>query len=158
MSSKVKKKKGNKKTSQVRPFRFLEKIAIADAAFEAQARTLEELFVNCAKATFDAMVDFKTVTPNQVEKLKLENKTLEDLLFDWLAELIYLKDLKAMLFKEFSVKIYKNENYRLEGEVKGEAIDQNKHELRADVKAVTYHLFEVKKTNRLWKAKVILDI
>ncbi|OGC84568.1 MAG: hypothetical protein A2V73_02075 [candidate division Zixibacteria bacterium RBG_19FT_COMBO_42_43] len=136
----------------------MEKIAIADAAFEACGKTLEELFVNCAKATFEAMVDFKTVTPNQVEKLKLENKTLEDLLFDWLAELIYLKDYKAMLFKEFSVKIQKNTNYVLEGEAKGEAINQNKHNLRADVKAVTYHLFEIKKSDRLWRAKVILDI
>ena len=158
MSLKAKKKKGKKKTSRVRPFKFLEKIAIADAAFEAYGKTLEELFINCAKATFEAMVDLKTVTLEQTETVKLENKTVDDLLFDWLAELIYLKDLKAMLFKKFSVKIYKNENYRLEGEVKGEAIDQNKHELRADVKAVTYHLFEVKKTNRLWKAKVILDI
>src|SRR3990170_6925954 len=129
MNSKAKKKKSKKKTRRIQPFRFLEKIAIADAAFEAYGKTLEELFVNCAKATFEAMADLKTVTPDQVETVKLENKTVEDLLFDWLAELIYLKDLKAMLFKEFSVKIYKNENYRLEGEVKGEAIDQNKHEL-----------------------------
>lgn len=158
MSLKAKKKKSKKKTSRIQPFRFLEKIAIADVAFEAYGKTLEELFVNCAKATFEAMVDFKTVTPNQVEKLKLENKTLEDLLFDWLAELIYLKDYKAMLFKEFSVKIQKNTNYVLEGEAKGEAINQNKHNLRTDVKAVTYHLFEIKKANQLWKAKVILDI
>jgi len=158
MSLKTKKKKGKKKTSRIQPFKFLEKIAIADAAFEAYGKTLEELFVNCAKATFDVMADLETVTPNQAETVKLENKTVEDLLFDWLAELIYLKDYKAMLFKEFSVKVQKNTNYILEGEARGENINQSKHNLRTDVKAVTYHLFEVKKAYRLWKAKVILDI
>lgn len=158
MSLKAKKKKDKKKPRRFRPFKFLEKIAIADAAFEAYGKTLEELFVNCAKATFEAMVDSKTVTPNYTEKIQLENKTLEDLLFDWLSELVYLKDYKAILFKDFSVKIQKNTNYRLEGEAKGEAINPQKHKLRADVKAVTYHLFEVKKTERYWKARIILDI
>ncbi len=158
MSSKAKKKKGKKRTRRIAPFKFLEKIAIADAAFEAYGKTLGELFINCAKATFEAMADLKTVTPEQVETIKLENKTVEDLLFDWLAELIYLKDLKAMLFKDFSVKVQRNTNYRLEGEARGEAINPQKHKLRADVKAVTYHLFEIKKSDRFWKARVILDI
>ena len=114
--------------------------------------------MNCAKATFEAMADLKTVTPTQTEKIVLENKTLPDLLFDWLAELIYLKDYKAILFKDFSVKIKQNENYKLEAEVKGEAINQKKHQLRVDVKAVTYHMLEVKKYKGIWKAKVILDI
>ncbi len=158
MSLKTKKRKSKKKIRRIQAFKFLEKIAIADAAFEAYGKTLEELFINCAKATFDAMADLETVTPKQIETVKLENKTVEDLLFDWLAELIYLKDLKAMLFKDFSVKIQKNINYRLEGKAKGEAINPQRHKLRADVKAVTYHLFEVKKVNRLWKARIILDI
>ena len=158
MSLKAKKKKGKKKPRRIAPFKFLEKIAIADAAFEAYGKTLEELFVNCAKATFEAMVDSKTVTPNYTEKIQLENKTLEDLLFDWLSELVYLKDYKAILFKDFSVKIIKNANYKLVAEVKGEAINQQKHLLRADVKAVTYHMLEVKKYKGIWKARIILDI
>jgi len=158
MSLKAKKKKSRRTSSRIVPFRFLEKIAIADVAFEACGRTLEELFVNCAKATFESMTDLKKVPPEITELVKLENKTIEDLLFDWLAELIYLKDYRAMFFSDFSVKIYKNKLYHLEGEAKGEAINPKKHEMRADVKAVTYHLLEVKKTNSTWKAKLILDI
>ncbi len=158
MSLKVRKRKNKSKARPVPPFKFLEKIAIADIAFEACGKTKEELFVNCAKATFESMVDLKTVTPTQTEKVVLENKNLSDLLFDWLSELVYLKDCQSVVFKDFSVKIRQNLNYRLEADVKGETINPKKHKLRADVKAVTYHLFEVKKTNRLWKAKVILDI
>lgn|SRR5574341_22802 len=158
MSLKVRKRKTKARARSANQFKFLEKIAIADIAFEAYGKTREELFVNCAKATFEAMVDLKTVTPTLTEKINLENKNLPDLLFDWLSELVYLKDYRGMVFKDFSVIIDQNSNYRLEAEAKGEKINPQKHKLRADVKAVTYHLFEVKKTNRLWKAKVILDI
>ncbi len=158
MSLKVRKRKTKVKAHPLTPFKFLEKIAIADTAFDAYGKTIEELFVNCARATFETMVDLQTVTPDLTEKVVLENKNLSDLLFDWLSELVYLKDYKAVVFKDFSVKIEHNQNYSLEAKVKGETINPQKHKLRADVKAVTYHLFEVKKTNRLWKAKVILDI
>jgi SHS2 domain-containing protein len=40
----------------------------------------------------------------------------------------------------------------------GEPIDLNKHELLVDVKAVTMHLFEVKKLNGEWFARVIVDV
>jgi SHS2 domain-containing protein len=42
--------------------------------------------------------------------------------------------------------------------VSGEDINQQKHSLRSDVKGVTYHMFEVKKTEENWTARVILDI
>jgi len=40
----------------------------------------------------------------------------------------------------------------------GENIDEKKHNLRTDIKAVTYHMFEVKKTGDTWNARVVLDI
>lgn len=82
---------------------------------------------------------------------------MEELLFDWLAELIYLKDSKSMLFGKFEVKIEEKEGYRLSAFVWGEPADQKKHKVRVDVKAVTYHLLEVKQINNMWTAKVVLD-
>jgi len=46
----------------------------------------------------------------------------------------------------------------LEATGAGEPLDGARHHQRADVKAVTLHQFQVKKTNRSWKATVILDI
>ena len=40
----------------------------------------------------------------------------------------------------------------------GEKLDPDRHEQRADVKAVTLHRFQVEKTNGGWKATTILDI
>ena len=139
-------------------FRFLEKIAIADIAFEAYGQTLEELFESSALALFEAMVKLETVEAKETVKIELESDKIEDLLFDWLSELVYLKDAKAMLFVNFKLKIEDKRKYSLLGQVEGEKINPAKHHLKVDVKAVTYHMLEVKREEGRWTAQVILDI
>ena len=139
-------------------FRFLEKIAIADVAFEAYGRSLEELFESSALALFSAMVELESVECRTSEKIELTSDTASDLLFDWLSELVYLKDLKAAVYKDFSVSIDQREQFNLSGVAEGEPIDAQRHKLKVDVKAVTYHMFEIEKKNGLWRAQVILDI
>ncbi len=140
------------------PYRYLEDIATADAAFEAEGRTLEELFREAAIATFEVMVDTKTVMPRITREILLKNETVDGLLFDWLSELVYLKDADAVLFCRFDVNINKNDAYELKARVSGDSIDQEKQMLRSDVKAVTFHMFQVKKGKDNWTARVILDI
>src|SRR3972149_3195132 len=140
------------------PYRYLEDIATADAAFEVKGRTLEELFRDAAIATFEVMVEMKSVKNEITKTIELENKTVEGLLFDWLSELVYLKDAEAIVFGKFDVNIRKNDVYKLNASASGEGIDPEKHNLRSDVKAVTYHMYEVKEAKDHWSAKVILDI
>jgi SHS2 domain-containing protein len=139
-------------------YRFLEDTAIADAAFEAEGDSLEDLFEACAQATFEVMAETKTVEAKDQEEIQLEGDDLEGLLFNWLAELIYLKDLKATAFNKYRIKIDKPNGYRLKASIWGEVIDVKKHRVKVDVKAVTYHLLEVKNKDNMWTAKVILDI
>ncbi len=139
-------------------YRFLQDMAIADAAFEAEGESLEELFEACAQATFEVMAETKTVEARDQEEIRLESEDLEGLLFNWLAELIYLKDLKATAFSKYRIKIDKPNGYRLKASIWGEPIDVKKHRVKVDVKAVTYHLLEVKNKDNIWTAKVILDI
>jgi len=139
-------------------YKFLEDRAIADAAFQAEGESLEELFEACAQATFEVMAETKTVEPRNLEEIQLKSDDPEELLFNWLAELIYLKDLKTTVFSKYKIKIEKPDGYKLRASVWGEPIDAEKHKVKVDVKAVTYHLLEVKKTDDKWTAKVILDI
>jgi SHS2 domain-containing protein len=138
-------------------FRFLEDVAIADAAFEAYGDTLEELFESCALATFEVMVETKGVEQKRKEVIEIKDLDLENLLFDFLSELIYLKDTQKIFFSKFDLNITKNKGYLLAGTLWGDNIDYSKQEIRQDVKAVTYHLLEVKKVEDEWKALVILD-
>ena len=138
-------------------YKFLEHTA--DVMFEAYGSNLNELFENVALATFEVQVDFKSVVGRLRRKVKLKNEDLKGLLFDFLEELIYLKDAKYMVFKKFKVKIKKNKNgYSLDAVAEGDKIRPDQQILKTDVKAPTLHLFNVEKVKKGYKAVVILDI
>lgn len=139
-------------------FRYLEGVALADAAFEAEGTTLEELFQASARAVTEVMVDPSALLPSEEHTVRLQADTLERLLFSWLNELVYLKDAEAFLLKEAKVRLWRDGGERLEATLIGERIDPDRHALRSDVKAVTYHLFEVKQERERWVARVVLDI
>ena len=139
-------------------FIFLDDIATADVAIESRGDTPEELFSASARATFAVMVDTRGVQPKVKKEIHLENLEIDGLLFDWLAEIIYLKDSEAMAFCKFDIEIKKNNDYCLDAEIYGEEIDQSRHELRCDVKAITFHLFEVYEKDGKWISRFILDI
>ena len=73
-------------------YKFVDDVTMADTAFKIEANNLEELFIDGAKATFESMVDLKAVKQKKIRNIKLESDTVEQLFFDWIGELIYLKD------------------------------------------------------------------
>ena len=129
----------------------------ADVMFEAYGENLNKVFENAALATFEVQCNLKKVERKVKKKIKLKNEDMEKLLFDFLEELIYLKDAKYLLFNKFKVKIDKEKGI-LTAEIEGEKIDPKKHELKTDVKAITLHKFELKKIKEGYKVRVILDI
>lgn len=138
-------------------YRLLPDIALADVAYRARADTLGGLLEAAARALTDVMVDRRTVGAAMEKTLKLSAPDTDRLLYDFLTELIILKDVDSLLFKQFQVKVGRD-GRALACKMKGEPIDREKHGLRNDVKAVTMHLFGVRRTGRLWEATVVLDI
>ena len=140
------------------PYQYHEDVSLADVAFPAEAKSLEELLVEGAKATFEVMVRLKDVQPREKKEIRLEAASPEKLFFSWIEELIYLKDAEEMVFSKFEVKIKKGQKYSLTGAAWGEKINPKKHQMNVDVKAITYHHFKVEETKKGWQAFVILDI
>ncbi|HEY7676911.1 MAG TPA: archease [Candidatus Methylomirabilis sp.] len=140
------------------PYRYLDDVALADIAFEAEGETLASLFEACALATTEVMADPATIEPTQVRRIALEAETLEALLYDWLAEIIWLKDAEGLLFSRFAVALEGAEAPRLAATLWGEPIAAGRAALRADVKAVTYHLFAIERADGGWRARVVLDV
>lgn len=139
-------------------YKYLDGIAPADQAFEAWGATLEELFSSCAQATFEVMTDLSKVEPKKSFAIEIETETSEQLLYLFLSEIIYLKDTERILFNKFDLRIEAGDEFRLSGKVSGEKIDSEKHVLKTDVKAVTYHQFQVKKRKDGYYARVVLDL
>lgn len=141
-------------------FRFLEDVAIADVAFIAEGKTIEAIFEDSAIALTSSMIkDIKEIKESKTQKIEIKSKNPEQLLHDFLQELIFLKDAKLLLFSSFKIEISNKENeFELKCTAKGEKIDMKKHELLVDVKAVSFHRFEVKEEKGIWKCFVILDV
>lgn len=139
-------------------YRFVEDVTVADVAFEARAESLGELFAACGKATFEVMVDLDHVKPVEAVVVELTNETLEELLFDWLDELIGRKDTDALVFSEFQVTVEPVEaGFTLKATLRGEPISAELP-MRLDVKAPTAHRLEVARADGEWTARVVLDV
>jgi SHS2 domain-containing protein len=118
-------------------YRLLEHTA--DAMVEAYGNTLGERFANAAYALFDQMTDVTKVSPTGEVKLELEADGREQLLVDFLQELLFLHDVENLVFGEFSVD---TDGTKLVAIARGENFDEKKHTKRSVVKGVTYHRLE----------------
>ncbi len=142
------------------PYKFLEDISIADVAFEAQGKTLEELFTEAALAVTNTMVeDVRTIEQRISKSIELTAENVEMLLFHFLQELIFYKDAELLLFSKFDLAIeQKDSTWHLHAKAYGEAISPGRQDLLVDVKAVSLHNFKVEETSRGWRATVIVDV
>ena len=140
-------------------FKILHNLSWADIAFEAYGKNYDELFNNAAEATFAQMVDLKTVKPKEKKTITLSSETIQGLLFDFLSELVYMKDTFYMVISKFDCNIKESKGkFELRAVISGEEINPKRHKLGVDVKAITMHHFNVEKTKDIYKATVILDV
>jgi len=142
-------------------YKYLEDVATADIAFEAWGDTIEELFVSCAKATTDAMVELSDVNPKVSRKVEVSEKTegVEMLLYNFLSEIIFYKDAETLFFSEFKIKIT-NSRTKLNATMIGEELNK-KIQFKNDVKAITMHMLKIIKKNTVknkYHATIVLDI
>ncbi|MEE8417325.1 MAG: archease, partial [candidate division Zixibacteria bacterium] len=83
--------------------------------------------------------------------------TIEELLYNYIAELIFIKDAEKVFLSQFDIDI-SPDNTILKAVVRGELIDYNKHIIKIDVKAVTYHDLHVRVEKEGYSARMILDL
>jgi len=128
----------------------------ADLGLRIRADRLDELFAEAGRALFSAIVtNLDDVRPSQSRTLEVEADRLDDLLHDWLAELLYVFHADHVLLSQFEVNVGET---RLTATARGEPIDTARHELDAEIKAITYHGLKLVEEADGWLAEVIVDI
>ncbi len=128
----------------------------ADIGVKAYGKDLSEAFANAAKAMFDIITDSSDIDDKGRYQIELESDDLEQLLVDWLNELLFLQGAENLVFGEFVVQIDEQNNH-LTATVSGENFDRKKHSIGMEIKAVTYHMLKVTKGNPC-VVKVLFDI
>jgi SHS2 domain-containing protein len=146
------------------PWHYLEDRAIADVAFSATGKTVEELFRSSVDALVNAMVtELSSIVPREIRNVELSAEGLEMLLFELLQEVIFCKDAEGLLLRLDTVHIRETSGgalpvASLSAVLKGERIDPKRHKLAADVKAVTFYRYRVEAVQDGWEAEVVLDV
>ena len=131
----------------------------SDIGFRAYGRDLAEAFENAAFALFEVMVDTGKVEPREEIKIEIEAEDEKALLYDWLDRLIYFHDSDNKMFSKFSVKISKSlGGFKLSARIRGEVFEPAKHSGRTAVKAMTYHMMEIKQEPGKCYVQAIVDI
>ena len=115
-----------------------------------------ELFANAAFATFDMLTEIDSLESLKTTNLKITGDDWPDLMVNWLRELLYLWNGKELLVKHTHIlALSQNE---LSANVELDPFDPDRHEIKIEIKAVTYHQIQVGRGSEGWEAKVIFDV
>jgi SHS2 domain-containing protein len=130
----------------------------ADLGLRVVAGDLPDLFQTAASGLFDVIVaNREKVRSTETERVALVGDSTEDLLVEWLNELIFLSEARHRLYNSFQVELDAS-CCQLTATISGEPIDRARHVLDHEVKAVTRHGVVLEKEQQGWVAEVILDI
>lgn len=127
-----------------------------DLGIWVRGASLPELFVHAAKALFHLITNLERVRVTAWQEISLEGKDLEDLMVQWLGEALFLHEARGWLFRDFSIE--RLEGNLLQARAGGEILQPDRHEIFREIKAVTYHGIEVRKTQEGWRARVLFDM
>ncbi len=134
-------------------YKFIDDLT-SDVMFEAYGSDLKELFENSALALFSIICEIKKVGEEKIIDVEVNGDSLEELMVNWLQELIALVDTDELFFSRFEI-IEVNEN-NLKAKIYGEPISPEK--AGVVVKGVTYYKLKLEKIKDNYKATISLDI
>ena len=126
---------------------------MTDAYVRCNGKTLAEAFQYSAKGLVNIMYDIAKIEKNQKILLSAEGSDLENLLYDWLEKTLLLLLIDKVILSDFNIVVdYDKElkKYHIEGYGVGEPVDYGKHELKVEIKGITYHemkIFQEQNTN-----------
>ena len=131
----------------------------ADVAADLTGRTAEELFLFAAQAMTDTITDLSAVRPAVTQSVTLDAGSLEELLVDWLNELLYRFEVQNLLVSEAALTLREVESrWHLDATVAGDTFDPARHPSRVLVKSATYHGLHVIHEQGTWRTRIVFDI
>jgi len=131
----------------------------ADIAFEVSGESLEELFKSSSKAWLTSVIDETTFSQSENKKIELNSFSIEQLLVDFLSELnfnLFTKKWLCTSVDDLSIE-RKEEDWFLVAGLTGNNISSKIH-LKHEIKAITFHQMNIKKSGNVFSTLIVFDI
>ncbi len=139
----------------------------ADIGIRMYGNSIPELFEQAAIG-ISAVIFHESIPKIELKgkyRIQLQAGDLEQLLVDWLNELLFIFVTEHIVCSEFQIAIetpntHKKINttvYSLDAYMSGQIISDDMLMSTCEIKAVTYHMLYIKKTTQ-WEAQVLFDI
>ncbi len=115
---------------------------MTDGYLRCKGKTLTDAFQFAAKGLVNMMYDLNYVEKKLTIPITAEGFDLENLLFDWLEKVLLIILINKILLTEFHIIIHFNKElnkYYIKGHGEGELINDELHELKVEIKGITYH-------------------
>jgi SHS2 domain-containing protein len=137
-----------------------------DALIEASGRTIEQAFENSARGLVNTMFDLNNISAKTEMKIEANGHDLYSLFYDWLEKVMLVILTERIIPCDFKVKISASTKNGVHyGDfltciARGEHLDLEKHHLKIEIKAVTYHEMQIKyeKQKNMVITRFLLDL
>ncbi len=128
----------------------------ADVGIRGTGPTLASALEQVALALTAVVVDPARVEPRDVVDVECRAATPDELLFDWVAAIVYEMATRSMVFASFDVHL---EEDRLSARLRGEPVDAERHEPALEVKGPTYTELHARTDDTgCWVAQCVVDV
>jgi SHS2 domain-containing protein len=128
----------------------------ADLGVEITAPSFSALVAASGEALFALIADPRNIDPIEEINVFASGDEPEELLHAWLCELLARFNIEGFVGKKCSID--QITAGRVDGKIRGEKLDLNRHRFRTEIKGVTYHQFRVWQEDGLWHARIIFDV
>jgi len=134
----------------------------ADIQVHAVGETLEQAVEQTVIGMLNVMTSAETVMANESRTISVTAPDLDILIVNYLTEYLYYFDVERLLFSHVSVSPIvfneKTQEYTLSSISKGEIFDSKRHEMKTEIKAVTYSFLKIlqkKEQSDIW---IVFDL
>ena len=128
----------------------------ADLGVEVAGSSLEDIYNSAAEALFSILSDLSAIETKEMLLQRVKGLDREDLLVNFLRELLNLWNRDRFLVKSCEVLEITPQN--LTARLSGEFYNPLIHRIKREIKAVTYHQVSLVHTKRSWKGKFVFDV
>lgn len=128
----------------------------ADLGLVVEAPELKELFTEGVRGLTACHTDLESVEPRLKMRVEAKADNLEELFVRWLKEWLFLQDCEGFL--PLRAEVDQLTETAVMGFAEGEIRHSVRHPVRREIKGVTYHGAKLIRTEKGWRAEIILDV